>query len=84
MARRQWPPSRARLHFGDAAPPEPEFVLSKNGPMPEFGTPELDAWMARRYEELDRNKLVRTIDDVVWTAVREEALRVALPDGRRL
>ena len=84
MARRQWPPSRARLHFGDAAPPEPKFVLSEDGPMPEFGTPELNAWMARRGEELDRNKLVRTIDDVVWTAVREEALRVALPDGRRL
>jgi hypothetical protein len=84
MARRQWPPSRARLHFGDAAPPEPEFVLSEDGPMPEFGTPELDAWMNRRSEELDRNKLVRTIDDVVWTAVREEALHVTLPDGRRL
>jgi hypothetical protein len=84
MARRQWPPSRARLHFGDAAPPEPKLVLSKDVPMPESGTPELNAWMARRYEELDRSKLVRTIDDVVWTAVRKEALRVSLPDGRRL
>ena len=83
MARRQWPPSRARLHFGDAAPPEPELVLLE-GDMPEFGTPECKAFMERQIEANDRRKLVRTIDDVVWTAVREEALRVALPDGRRL
>jgi hypothetical protein len=52
--------------------------------MPEFGTPECKAFMERQIEANDRRKLVRTIDDVVWTAVREEALRVALPDGRRL
>ena len=52
--------------------------------MPEYGTPEFHAWMARRVEELDRSKLARTIDDVVWTTVRENALKVALPDGRRL
>ncbi len=84
MARRQWPPSRARLHFGDAAPPQPELVLAKDVPMPESGTPEFRAWMERRYEEVERSKLVRTIDDVVWTPVRQDALCVALPDGRRL
>jgi hypothetical protein len=84
MVRRQWPPSRARLHFGDAAPPEPELVLAKDVPIPEYGAPESQAWMMRRYEELDRSKLVRTIDDVVWTAVRHDALQVVLPDGRGL
>lgn len=83
MARRQWLPSRARLHFGDAAPPQPQLVLPE-GDMPELGTPEFKAFMARRSEAVDRSKLVRTIDDVVWTAVREKALHVALPDGRRL
>jgi hypothetical protein len=62
VARRQWPPSRARLHFGDFAPPEPEPM----GP------------------GIDRSELVRTIDDVVWTAVRECALKCTLPDGRNL
>ena len=51
--------------------------------MPEAGTPEFKAFMVRQSEAVDRSKLVRTIDDVVWTAVREEALHVALPDGRR-
>jgi hypothetical protein len=40
--------------------------------------------MERMIEANERSKLVRTIDDVVWTAVREDALQVALPDGRRL
>lgn len=84
MARRQWPPSRARLHFGDAAPPEPEFPVGAGGDMPEHGTPEFEAWIAAEIEARDRSRLVRTIDDVIWTSVREDALRVALPDGRRL
>ena len=62
MARRQWPPSRARLHFGDFAPPRPEPVLSDD----------------------TANKGVRTIGDVVWTAVREDAFQVTLCDGRQL
>jgi len=84
MARHQWPPSRARLHFGDVAPPEPEFALGPGGDMPEHGTPEFETWMVAQIEASDRRKLVRTIDDVIWTTVREEALHVALPDGRRL
>ena len=40
--------------------------------------------MQRVNEAHERSRLVRTIDDVVWTAVREKALQVALPDGRRL
>jgi hypothetical protein len=40
--------------------------------------------MARLSAAIDRNKLVRTIDDVVWSAVRDETLLVALPDGRML
>jgi hypothetical protein len=62
VARCQWPPSRARLHFGDFAPPKP-------GPISA---------------EIDGGKLVRTIDDVVWTVVREDALKIILPDGRKL
>jgi len=30
MARREWRASRARLHFGDAAPPQPDLVLLGN------------------------------------------------------
>jgi hypothetical protein len=89
MARRRWPPSRARLHFGDFAPPRPKLVLSHDGrdpgaAPPERGTPEYEAWMARISADIERSKLMRTIDDVVWTAVREDALTMALPDGRNL
>jgi len=85
MARRRWPPSRARLHFGDFAPPEPKFEPLEDSPDHlEFGTPEADAWVARVSAARDRNKLVRTMEDVVWTAAREETLRMTLPDGRTL
>jgi hypothetical protein len=85
MARRRWSPSRARLHFGDFAPPAPRpALLNDLGAPPEPGTPEHEAWMARISEELQRSKLVRTIDDVVWTAVRDGALKLVLPDGRDL
>jgi len=40
--------------------------------------------MQRVNEAHERSRLVRTIDDIVWTAMRENALHVALPDGRRL
>jgi hypothetical protein len=76
MARREWRASRARLHFGDAAPPQPDLVLPKeDGEVPEFGTPERKAWMARLSEAIERSKLKRIIGDIVWTAVRDEALR---------
>ena len=52
--------------------------------MPEFGTPERKARMARLSEAIDRSKLKRTIGDIVWTAVRDEAAQVTLADGRRL
>src|SRR5262252_8161373 len=85
MARREWCASRARLHFGDAAPAQPKLVLPKeDGEMPEFGTPQREARLARLSEAIDRSKLKRTIDDVVWTAVREDALKIILPDGRKL
>jgi hypothetical protein len=86
MAHRRWPPSRARLHFGDFAPPRPELVLpdDDSGRDAEYGTPEANAWMARMSEAAERSKLERTIDDVVWTAVREDALELELADGRRL
>jgi hypothetical protein len=86
MARRRWTPSRARLHFGDFAPPEPELVLPDDdtGHDAAYGTPEANAWMARLNEAMERSKLKRTIDDVVWTAVREDALELELPDGRKL
>jgi hypothetical protein len=83
MARRQWPPSRARLHFGNAAPPD-----ARNAPFsedaPEFGTPAFDGWFARLSADMKSKKLARAIDDVVWTAVREDSLKMELPDGRTL
>ncbi len=87
MARRRWPPSRARLHFGDFAPPQPEFVLSDDDPAagaPESGRQSRRPDGAPVSADIERSKLVRTIDDVIWTAVREGALKMALPDGRRL
>jgi len=85
MARREWRASRARLHFGDAAPPRPELVLPKeDGELPEFGTPERKARMVRLSEAIDRSKLKRTMTDIVWTAVRTDALQVTLAGGRRL
>jgi hypothetical protein len=80
MARRQWPPSRARLHFGDFAPPEPGLEF----PEYDLSGGDDDALMASLTAEIEIKKLARTIDDVVWTAVREDALKVALPDGRNL
>jgi hypothetical protein len=86
MARRRWPPSRVRLHFADFAPPQPELVLPDDdtGRDAEYGTPERNAWMARISEAVERSKLARSIADVVWTAVRQNALEMELADGRRL
>lgn len=84
MARHQWPPSRARVHFGDIAPERQTAEPLAEGPAPEPGTPEFAAWMHRLSTRIADDKLSRTIDDVVWTAVREDALNVTLPDGRRL
>ena len=83
MAQRRWPPSRSRLHFGDTAPPKPPFVMPKSD-MPAPFTKAARRWMMRYDKARERAKLVRTIDDVVWTAVREHALHVTLPDGRKL
>lgn len=84
MARRRWLPSRARMHFGDFAPPQPETVLPKLGNVPEYGTPEADEWAARISEAADASRLKRTREDIVWTAVREDALELMPPDGRKL
>ena len=86
MARRRWPPSRARLHFGDFAPPEPALVFpeDKSGSDAEYGTPEARAWMDRLIASVDGSKLKRTREDIVWTAVRRAALELTLPDGRKL
>ena len=86
MVRRRWPPSRARLHFGDFAPPEPAmaFPEDKSGSDAEYGTPEARAWMDRVIAASESSKLKRTLDDIVWTAMREDALQLTLPDGRQL
>ena len=86
MARRRWPPSRARLHFGDFAPPEPAmaFPEDKSGSDAPYGTPEARAWMDRVIAASESSKLKRTLDDIVWTAMREDALQLTLPDGRQL
>ena len=83
MARNRWPSSRARLHFADFAPPRPELVLPEDDTDAdaEVGSP---VRMERIRAALERTKLKRTINDVVWTAVREEALEMTLSDGRRL
>lgn len=89
MARHNWAPSRARLHFGDHAPPEPKLALfaqpaDLGEETPEFGTPEYDAWFARLTADIEASKLKRTRGDIVWTAVREESLCLKLADGRQL
>lgn len=84
MARRQWPPSRARLHFGDLAPEEPRHGDLADAPTPEFGTSEFEAWVAQLSARIKARKLSHGIGDIVWTAVREESLKMALPDGRAL
>lgn len=83
MARRQWSPSRARLHYGDRPPPRPESVIAECG-IPEYGDSEFKTKMQRVIDAHERSRLLRTIDEVVWTTVREDALQIALPDGRRL
>ena len=83
MARRQWPPSRARLHFGDFAPPEPGIEFPESD-LSAFETLEADALMAHLEAGIEIKKLVRTIDDIVWTTVREDTVTMPLPDGRNL
>lgn len=88
MAKHDWPPSRARLHFADFAPPQPEMKLSDQpldlDQLPEHGTPEFDAWMSRVSSDIASSKLVRRREDVVWTARRCDPARVTLDDGRRI
>ena len=88
MAKRDWPPSRARLHFGDFAPPKPEINISAEplelDQLPEPGTPAFDSWMSKVKAEVASGKLVRSREDVVWTALRRDPARVTLDDGRRL
>ena len=82
MVRRLWPPSRARLHFGDTAPPKPAFVMPE-GDMPPPFTAAARRW-AKRYDKARaRARLVRTIDDVVWTAVRNAPCTSRFPTGAR-
>lgn len=85
MAKRDWPPSRARLHFGDFAPPKPDVAISRPpipDPMPEFGSKEFDEWIAS--STVDIPKLTRQQDDVIWTAKRRDPGHLTLSDGRKL
>lgn len=86
MAKHNWPPSRARLHFADVAPAQPQPVIGDLpafvGPPPEPGTPEFDAFFAKI--DFKMPKLARRREDVIWTAVRKEAGNIVLADGRRL
>lgn len=88
MAKCGWPPSRARLHFADFAPPQPGLKLT-GAPVdfdqqPEHGTPAFDTWMSRLTADIAGSKLVRHREDIVWTARRIDPARVKLDDGRRL
>lgn len=74
MARRRWPASRARLHFGDFAPLK---SLSKSG--------NVDAAISTPMRAAGEKKIPGPHNsEIVWTAVRDDALKVALNDGRRL
>ena len=54
------------------------------GDLPPPFTAAARRW-AKRYDEArERARLVRTVDDIVWTTVREHALHLTLPDGRTL
>lgn len=64
MAKRNWRPSRARLHFGDPSPPRQSA--------------------SRLSREVAAGGSRERTGDTVWTAVRSDAGRVDLPDGRRL
>ena len=52
MAKRDWLPSRARLHFGDSAPPEPRAIVGPQppppDPLPEPGSKEFTQWISAR------------------------------------
>lgn len=89
MARRQWPASRARLHFGDFAPPKSRLErndvdLAYSKEVPKLGTPEADNLLSQMRAAEERKRLRPADSEIVWTAVRDEALNVALNDGRRL
>jgi hypothetical protein len=84
MARRQWPASRARVHFGDVAPAREEDDTLADGPAPDLGTPAFDAWMRGLSARIAHQKLARRMEDVVWTSVREDSLKLTLADGRHL
>jgi hypothetical protein len=60
------------------------FPEDKSGSDAEYGTPEARAWMDRVIAASESSKLKRTLDDIVWTAMREDALQLTLPDGRQL
>jgi hypothetical protein len=81
--------SRARLHFGDFARPKPELepgdvdaVFSTR--VPKLGTPEAETLLSQMRAAAERKRLRPSDSEIVWTAVRDEALNVALNDGRRL
>jgi hypothetical protein len=74
MARRRWPASRARLHFGDFAPPKTRRERC-----------DVDAALPTQTCAENERKSLRLADrEIVWTAVRDDALKVALDDGRWL
>jgi hypothetical protein len=85
MAKRDWPPSRARLHFGDSAPPRPRAIVSPLPPppdrLPEPGSKEFEQWISASNIELP--KLDRRREDVVWTAKRRDPGRITVSDGRK-
>lgn len=70
MARRRWPPSRARLHYGDFGPEDPRR------PPTRAEIEALSPGEAVMRERVDCPK--------VWTARRADAAIVTLDDGRRL
>ena len=84
MAHRKWPPSRARLHFGDTATVKPERfsayldkAAKESGGIGGLDIPKLS-------QEFNRSRVPAARTDVIWTAQREEATEVTLTDGRRL
>ncbi|QGM44216.1 hypothetical protein [Methylocystis heyeri] len=84
MARRNWPPKQARLHFGDFLPPEPQVERPKFG-SPEYPLGEDKEAEAKRNEAILAYVLACQVagprENKVWTALRDEMAVVRRADG---
>jgi hypothetical protein len=84
MARRNWPPKQARLHFGDFLPPEPQVERPKFG-SPEYPMGEDKESERKRGEAISAYVTACQVsgprEDKVWTALREDMATLRRADG---